>query len=116
MEGFDGEHTFAYSLLSAHLCAIFNGVQGKVDLRDGLLLLDCANGIAHVRLLVNFLLVVLHAGQTVLSCLPGAVGVGRMWRTGSRGGDSVAKRRTNPESGDGARNEGRGSWLISAGQ
>lgn len=70
-----GEHTFADTLLCAHLCAIFHCVQGEVDFRDGLLLLDCADGIVHVRLLVDLLLVVLHAGQTALCCLPGAVGV-----------------------------------------
>jgi hypothetical protein len=55
--------TFADALHGADLCAILHGVQGEVDLRRRLLLLDSADGVVHVRLLVDILLVVLHAGR-----------------------------------------------------
>lgn len=60
--------TFADSLKGAHLGAIFHGVQGKVDLRERLLLLDGADSIVKVLGLVHVaLLVVLHGGQVWLS-------------------------------------------------
>jgi hypothetical protein len=70
--------TFADALHGADLRVVLHGVQGKVDFRRRLLLLDGANGVVHVRLLVDILLVVLHAGR--LSWRSRAVGGGGLWR------------------------------------
>lgn len=59
-------HTFADTLLRAHLRAILHGMQGKVNLRQGLLLSHGANGIVDILGLVDILLVVFHVGRSVL--------------------------------------------------
>ena len=38
-------------------------MQGEVDLRKRLLLLDCTDGIVHVLGLVDFLRIVVHVGE-----------------------------------------------------
>jgi hypothetical protein len=60
-----GKYTFADALRGVHLRAIFHGVQGKVNLGQRLLLLDCADGILHVLALIDILGVVLHGGRAV---------------------------------------------------
>ena len=64
-ERLDGECTFADALHCAHLRAILHGVQGEVNLRKRLLLLDCANSIVQVLRLVDILRVVLHGGRSM---------------------------------------------------
>jgi hypothetical protein len=58
-------HTFADTLQSAHLCAIFHGMQREVDFRERLLVLNGAHGPVEV-ILVDILLIVLHDGQQTL--------------------------------------------------
>lgn len=55
--------TFADALQSAHLGAIFHGMQGEVDFGEGLLLLDGADGIVEVFGLIEALLVAIHGGR-----------------------------------------------------
>jgi len=44
-------HTFADSLHGADLAAIFHSMKGEIDLGDGLLLVDCMQGLVDLDLL-----------------------------------------------------------------
>lgn len=58
-----GEHTFADALRGVHLCTILHGMQGKVNLRERLLLSHGTHGIVDVLRLVDIFACVLHVGR-----------------------------------------------------
>lgn len=63
LKRYSPNHTFAYSLLRAHLRAILHSMKGEVDLRDLLLVLDRAQRIVNVLILGGR---TVHAGQLEL--------------------------------------------------
>jgi hypothetical protein len=98
LQNWCGKCTFADTLHGAHLRAIFHGMQGKVDLRERLLLLDCADSIVQVLRLISILGVVLHVVQIVDSC--GSCGA-------ANGGGGGKRERLRARDGEGRGGGGR---------